>query len=68
MFIIVRVVSRDIVSYVTCMFYFLCEIAITIKIYKFMYFSYIDIIISVYGAKVINNDIINKHIIRICYI
>ena len=65
MFIIVMVMSRDIVSYIICMFYFLCEIIIIIKINKFIYFSYIDIIISVYGIMFINNNIINKIIIRL---
>ena len=52
--------SRDIVSYVTCMFYFLCEISIIIKINKFISFSYIDITINVYGVMFIENDIIKK--------
>ena len=52
--------SRDIVSYVTCIFYFLCEISIIIKINKFISFSYIDIIINVYGVMFIENDIIKK--------
>ena len=47
MLIIVMIMSRDIVSYVIRMFYLLCEIVITIEASKFMYSSYIDIIISV---------------------
>ena len=42
MFIIVTVVSRDIVSYVSCMLYFLCEIVIIIQMNKCIYFRYID--------------------------
>ena len=57
--------SRGVVSYVICMFSFLCEIVIVIKINKFIYFSYIDIIISVYGIMFIYNDIINQIIIRL---
>ena len=57
--------SCDIVSYVICMFYFLCEIIISIKINKLFKFSYIDITISVYGIMFINNNIINKFIIRL---
>ena len=60
--------SRDIVSYVMCMFCFLCEITIIIKINKFIYFSYIDIIISVYGIMFIINNIINKIIVRLFWI
>ena len=59
------VMSRDIVSYVTCMFYFLCEIIITTKNNKFIYFSYIDTIISVYGIMFLSNGIINKITIRL---
>ena len=58
--------SRDIVSYVICVLCFLCEIIIIITINKISYFSYIDITISVYGIMIINNDIINKIIIRMC--
>ena len=65
MFIIVMVMSRDIVSYVICMFYFLCEILIITKINKFINLSYTDIIISVYGITCIGSNIINKHIICI---
>ena len=54
MIIVVMAMSRDIVSYVTCRFYVLCEIPITIKLNKFICFSYIDIIIIVYGSMVIN--------------
>ena len=60
MFIIVMVMSRNVISYSTCMFYFLCEMIIVIKIGKFIYFSYIGIIISVYGVMFLNNRIVNK--------
>ena len=46
MLIIVRVMSCDIVSYITCVFYFLCKIIVTIKTNKFIYFSYIVSVIS----------------------
>ena len=59
--------SRDIVSCVTCVFYFLWGIIIIIKINKLIYFSYIGIIISVYGIMFINSDIINKMIIRLLF-
>ena len=62
------IMSREIVSYVTRMFYVLCGISITIKINKFVYFSYIDIIISVYGIMSINNDTIDRITIRLAYI
>ena len=52
--------SRDIVSYVICMFYFFCEVTVTIKINMFAYLSYIGTTISVYGIMFFNNDIINK--------
>ena len=55
MYIIVMIMSRDIVSCVICMFFFPCEI-----INKFIYFSYIDITSRVYGIVLINNDIIDK--------
>ena len=54
MFIIVMVMSRDIVIYITCMFYFFWEVITTIKSKQFIYFSYIDIIISVYSIMFIN--------------
>ena len=54
------VTSCGIVSYIICMFYFLCEITIIMKSNKFIYFSYIDITISVYGIMFINNNNINK--------
>ena len=65
MFISVMVMSCDIVSYITCMFYFLREIIIAVEITKFMYLRYSDVTISVYGIMVINNNIISKIIIRI---
>ena len=65
MFRLVMVVSRNIVIYITCMFYVLCKITIDIKIIKFLYFSYSDTIISVYGIMFINNNTINKIIIRL---
>ena len=43
--------SRDTVSYVTRMFYFLFEIIIFVKINKFMYFNYIDIAMGVYAQS-----------------
>ena len=43
------------------------EIILIIRISKFIYFSYIDIIISVYGIMFIDNDIINNIIIRMLY-
>ena len=54
----------DIDSYVICMFDVLCEISMIININKFSCFSYIGIIISVYGTMLINRTIINKVIIR----
>ena len=57
LFIIVMFMSRNIVSCYICMFYVLCNIVIIIKLNKFMYFSYSDIIISVYGIMCINNTI-----------
>ena len=58
------VMSRNIVSYIICVFYF-CEIIITIKINKFIHFSYIDVIISVYAIMLISDNIINKVIVRL---
>ena len=55
---------RNIVSYITCMVYVLCKIIIIININKFVYFSYIDVIISVYGIVCVNNNIINHIVIR----
>lgn len=52
--------SRDVVSYVPCKLYFLCERVIIIEFNKFNYFTYIDTTISVYGIMFINSDIINK--------
>ena len=60
MFTIGMVMSRGIVSYVTCVFYFPCEIIIIIKINKFIYLSYIDIIISVYCTMLIDSNITNE--------
>ena len=50
------------------MFDFLYKISIIIKMNKFIYFSYIDIIISVYGIMFIINNIINKIIVRLFWI
>ena len=63
MLMVVMVMSRNIVSYTVCMFYVLCKIIITSQLNKLMYFSYSDIIISVYGITFINNSIINNKII-----
>ena len=41
--------GAGVVSYIICMLDVLCKIIIIIKINKFNHFSYIDIIISVYG-------------------
>ena len=60
MFILVMVMSHDIVSYTICMFEFLCKITTVIQISKFVYFSYIGITISVYGIMFIDSGIINK--------
>ena len=49
MFIIIMM-SRDVVSYITCMLYVRCKIFIIIKNNMFIYFSDIDITISVYMA------------------
>ena len=65
MFIIVMVMSRDIVSYVICIFDVIWEITMTIQINKLIYFNYIDITISLYGIMCINNNIISKSIIRL---
>ena len=59
------VMSRNIVSYIVCMFYVLCEITIIVKINKFIYLCYIDITISVYCIMFSNNSIINKNMIRL---
>ena len=56
---------RTIVSYIFCMLYFLRKRTIIIKISKSTYFSYIDIIISVYGIMFINTNIIDIIIIRL---
>ena len=68
MSISVMVMSSDIISYVICVFGFLCEISITLKLNKFSYFSFIDIIISVYGIMFIHNDTINQSRTRVPYI
>ena len=68
MFKIVMVMSCGIVNYITCMFYFLCEIVITIQINRFIHFSYIDTTISVYGIMLTDNNIINMIIIRLFWI
>ena len=60
MFIIVMVMSCDIFNDITCMFYTLCKIIVTIKINKFIYFSYTVCTISVNGIVLINNNVINK--------
>ena len=58
--------SRNMVCYIICMFYFLCEI-VTISITnKLIAFSDVAIIISVYGIMFINYYIINKTII--CFV
>ena len=53
MFIIVTL-SRNIVSYIICIVYFLCKIIITIKSNKLIYCSDIDSVIGVYGIMFIN--------------
>ena len=63
MFIIATVMSRNIVSFTHCMFYF-SSIDIIMRINKLMYFSYIGIIISVYGIMLFNNNIMNTIVIR----
>ena len=54
MFILVMVMSRDIVNYVNCMLYVLCEITIIIKLNNFIYLNYNGIITSVYGIMFIS--------------
>ena len=60
MFILGMVMSCDIISGITCMFYFLCKIVVIIKINKFIYYSYIVRITSVNDIMLINSSIINK--------
>ena len=62
------VMSRGIVSYIICMLYVIFKITTVIKINKLIYFSYIGIIIRVYGIMFIANDIVNKITIRIFWI
>ena len=64
MLTLVMFMSCGIVSYVICMFYVLCKIAIIIEIGKFIYFRYIDNTISVYGIMFINSNI-NEIIMRL---
>ena len=59
------IMPRNIVSYIVCMFYFLCTTIIIIDVNKFIYVCYIDIIINAYGIMFINNNI-NNHI-TICF-
>ena len=49
MFIIVMVMSCDIVSYIICMFYFICKEISSLKFISLCICGYIDIIISVCG-------------------
>ena len=60
MFSIVMAMSCDIVSYITCMFYFLCKTIVTIQINKFIYFGCIVSTISVNDIMLIKNNIINQ--------
>ena len=64
MFIIVTAMSRNVISYITCMFYSLCKVFTVIKMNKFIYLCYIDTVISVCGIMLISNNMINKVIIR----
>ena len=68
MFIIVMVMSCDIVSDIAFMLYFLCRISVTVEANKFIYLSSIVSTISVNGIVVINNNIISKSIICFLYI
>ena len=68
MLIIVMVMSCDIISDIMCMFYFLCEIIVIIKINQFIYFSYIVSIISVNDTVFINSSTISKIITCLIYI
>ena len=67
-FIIVMVMSCDMVSGTISMFYLLCKTIVIINISKFIYFSYIVSIISVNCIVPINTNIINTNILCFLYI
>ena len=60
MFIIVINMSRNIVSYITCMLYVLCKQLSYLKISGLFHFSDIGIIVSVHGIMFVNYHIINQ--------
>ena len=68
MFIIVMAMSCDMVRYITCMFYPLCKITVTIKSNKFIYFSYIVCIISVNVSMLIKTNTMNIIITGFLYL
>ena len=61
--IIVIAMSRNVISHIVCMFYSLCKVIAIIETSKFLYFSDIAIIISVYSNMFINYYATNTNMI-----